>query len=125
MRQNLPVGIRSRTLQKCTSGSNGDAHIPTWGTQLTTPVVKDDYAKVNIKTTLVVPSGKQFDAYRIVTELKDKDGKVVTTDEKSRFPFDDNIFSQELVVSRPALWSPETLFFIRLFLMSMKVITEG
>ncbi len=26
-----------------------DAHIPTWGTQLTTPVVKDDYAKVNIK----------------------------------------------------------------------------
>ena len=49
-----------------------DAHIPTWGTQLTTPVVKDDYAKVNIKTTLVVPSGKQFDAYRIVTELKDK-----------------------------------------------------
>ena len=85
-----------------------DAHIPTWGTQLTTPVVKDDYAKVNIKTTLVVPSGKQFDAYRIVTELKDKDGKVVTTDEKQGSRFDDNIFSQELVVSRPALWSPET-----------------
>ena len=85
-----------------------DAHIPTWGTQLTTPVVKDDYAKVNIKTTLVVPFGKQFDAYRIVTELKDKDGKVVTTDEKQGSRFDDNIFSQELVVSRPALWSPET-----------------
>ena len=85
-----------------------DAHIPTWGTQLTTPVVKDDYAKVNIKTTLVVPSGKQFDAYRIVTELKDKDGKVITTDEKQGSRFDDNIFSQELVVSRPALWSPET-----------------
>ena len=85
-----------------------DAHIPTWGTQLTTPVVKDDYAKVNIKTTLVVPSGKQFDAYRIVTELKDKDGKVVTTDEKQGSRFDDNIFSQELVLSRPALWSPET-----------------
>ena len=70
--------------------------------------MKDDYAKVNIKTTLVVPSGKQFDAYRIVTELKDKDGKVVTTDEKQGSRFDDNIFSQELVVSRPALWSPET-----------------
>ena len=85
-----------------------DAHIPTWGTQLTTPVVKDDYAKVNIKTTLVVPSGKQFDAYRIVTELKDKNGKVVTTNEKQGTRFDDNVFSQELVVTHPALWSPET-----------------
>ena len=47
-----------------------DAHIPTWGTQLTTPVVKDDYAKVNIKTTLVVPFGKQFDAYRIVIRME-------------------------------------------------------
>ncbi len=53
-------------------------------------------------------AGKQFDAYRIVTELKDKDGKVVTTDEKQGSRFDDNIFNQELVVSRPALWSPET-----------------
>ena len=85
-----------------------DAHIPTWGTQLTTPVVKDDYAKVNIKTTLVVPSGKQFDAYRIVTELKDKNGKVVTTNEKQGTRFDDHVFSQELVVTHPALWSPET-----------------
>ena len=27
---------------------NEDAHIPTWGTQLTTPVVKKDFARVNL-----------------------------------------------------------------------------
>ncbi|MEG0455166.1 MAG: beta-galactosidase, partial [Bacteroides sp.] len=30
---------------------NEEAHIPTWGTQLTTPVVKADYAKVDLKTS--------------------------------------------------------------------------
>lgn len=85
-----------------------DAHIPTWGTQLTTPVVKDGYAKVNLKTTLAVPSGKNFDAYRIVTELRDKSGKVVATGEKQGTRFDENVFVQDLVVTNPALWSPET-----------------
>lgn len=56
---------------------NEDAHIPTWGTQLTTPVVKKDFAKVNLKTRLDIPSGKAFTDYRIVTELKAPDGKVV------------------------------------------------
>lgn len=28
---------------------NEDVHIPTWGTQLTTPVVKKDFARVNLK----------------------------------------------------------------------------
>ena len=40
---------------------NEDAHIPTWGTQLTTPVVKDEFAKVNLKTKLDVPAGKAFE----------------------------------------------------------------
>lgn len=61
---------------------NEDAHIPTWGTQLTTPVVKDEFAKVNLKTKLDVPAGKAFEGYRIVTELKDKDGKVVAANER-------------------------------------------
>ncbi len=85
-----------------------DVHIPTWGTQLTTPVVKDDYAKVNLKTKLVVPTDKNFDKYRIVTDLLDKNGKVVATNEKQGTCFDDNTFSQELIVTSPALWSPDT-----------------
>lgn len=85
-----------------------EAHIPTWGTQLATPVVRDDFAKVNLKTTLTVPAGKNFDAYRIVTELCDPSGKVVATGEKQGTRFDENVFTQELVVADPALWSPET-----------------
>lgn len=86
---------------------NEDAHIPTWGTQLTTPVVKDDYAKVNLKTTLSVPTGKKFEDYRIVTELKNKNGKVVATGETQGTKFDDNVFNQDCVVTTPALWSPD------------------
>ena len=87
---------------------NEDAHIPTWGTQLTTPVVKDEFAKVNLKTKLDVPAGKAFEGYRIVTELKDKDGKVVAANEKKGAPFDDNVFEQDFVVTSPALWTPDT-----------------
>ena len=87
---------------------NEDAHIPTWGTQLTTPVVKDEFAKVNLKTKLDVPAGKAFEGYRIVTELKDKDGKVVAANEKKGGPFDDNVFEQDFVVTSPALWTPDT-----------------
>lgn len=85
-----------------------DAHIPTWGTQLTTPVVKDDYSKVNLKTTLVVPAGKNFEVYRITTELLDKNGKVVATGEKQGTRYDANVFNQELVVTNPSLWSPDS-----------------
>lgn len=85
-----------------------DAYIPTWGTQLTTPVVKDDYAHVNLKTTLTIPTDKSFDKYRIVTELLDKNGKMVATGEKRGTGFDNHIFTQEFVVAQPALWSLET-----------------
>nr|WP_302829511.1 beta-galactosidase GalB [uncultured Bacteroides sp.] len=87
---------------------NEDAHIPTWGTQLTTPVVKKEYAKVNLKTNLALPAGKSFTDYRIVTELKDRNGKVVSTNEKQGTKFDGNTFNQDFVVTAPMLWSPDT-----------------
>lgn len=68
---------------------NEDAHIPTWGTQLTTPVVKKDFARVNLKTRLDIPSGKAFTDYRIVTELKAPDGKVVASDEQQGTKYDE------------------------------------
>lgn len=87
---------------------NEDAYVPTWGTQLTTPVVKKDYAKINLKTSLLVPAGKHLSDYNIVTELKDRNGKVVATDKRQGADFDENIFNQEFVVTSPALWSPDT-----------------
>ena len=87
---------------------NEDAYVPTWGTQLTTPVVKKEYAKVHLLTGLRMPEGKQLADYRIVTELKDASGKVVATAENLGSKYDDGKFVQDFVVDRPALWTPET-----------------
>lgn len=53
------------------------------GTYATTPVVTDKYAKVSLKTSLVSPEGANKDNYRIVTQIKDKNGKVVATGKTS------------------------------------------
>lgn len=87
---------------------NGDVRIPTWGTQLTTPVVKKEFAKVNLKTRLEFPSDKSFTDYRIVTVLKAPDGKVVATNEKKGTKYDEEVFEQNFVVSTPLLWSPDS-----------------
>ena len=87
---------------------NEDTHIPAWGTYATTPVVTDKYAKVSLKTSLVSPEGANKDNYRIVTQIKDKNGKVVATGENKLSVFDNTLFEQEFAVANPELWSPET-----------------
>ena len=87
---------------------NEDAYVPTWGTQLTTPVVKKEYAKVHLVTELCMPEGKRMSDYRIVTELKDAAGKTVAAAENKGSRYDGNTFVQDFVIDNPALWSPET-----------------
>lgn len=89
-----------------------DVHVPVWGTQLTTPVVQEDHAKILLKTKLEFPKDKKLNDYRIVTEIKDAAGKVVATNEREGGAdgvfAGANTFEQELVVADPQLWSPET-----------------
>ena len=87
---------------------NEEAHIPMWGTQLTTPVVEDNFARVHLNTSWVMPEGKSPSSYRIVAEIKDADGKVVSKESKQLTDFDNQIFSQEFVVEKPMLWTPDT-----------------
>lgn len=87
---------------------NEEAHIPMWGAQLTTPVVEDNFARVHLNTSWVMPEGKSPSSYRIVTEIKDADGKVVSKESKQLTDFDNQIFSQEFVVEKPMLWTPDT-----------------
>ena len=87
---------------------NEEAHIPMWGTQLATPVVEDNFARVHLNTSWVMPEGKSPSSYRIVTEIKDADGKVVSKESKQLTDFDNQIFSQEFVVEKPMLWTPDT-----------------
>ncbi|MCZ4223154.1 DUF4982 domain-containing protein [Pedobacter rhodius] len=71
-----------------------------WGISITTPIVKKEFAKVNIKTKL---TGANI---RLVTQILDASGKQVAIDTaKSIFG---NEADQTIRLSNPNLWSPET-----------------
>jgi beta-galactosidase len=74
--------------------------IDQWGTFVTTPVVSDDFAKVNIKTKV---TGENL---RIVTKIKDANGSEVALNESSALFGKE--FEQNIAVKNPHLWSPET-----------------
>lgn len=92
---------------------NEDAHIPTWGTQLTTSVVttsvlEEEFAKVSLKTAFNIPAGKKIGDYRILTEIKDKNGKILSYDSRPGNKLDGSFFNEDFIVYRPDLWTPET-----------------
>lgn len=70
-----------------------------WGITVTTPIVKNEFAKVNIKTKL---SGKDV---RLVTQVLDSLGKQVAID-TARTIFG-NEADQNIEINNPHLWSPE------------------
>jgi beta-galactosidase len=74
--------------------------IDQWGTYITTPVVSEAFAKVNIKTKV---SGSNL---RIKTTIVNAMGDTVSTN--STNDIFGNEFDQNLSVSKPQLWSPET-----------------
>ena len=84
------------------------AHVPVWGTTLTTPVVKQEFARVNLKTEWSAPAGKCVADYRIVTRILNAEGQEVAQDERPGTKEDKDFFTQEFLVRNPALWSPET-----------------
>lgn len=86
---------------------NRDVHIPVWGVQVMTPVVKKEFAKVVVRTQ-VEYDGDDTSACNIVTKLKDRNGNVVAEGRKCLCFADENVFEQELVVRNPSLWSPAT-----------------
>lgn len=83
------------------------AHIPVWGTQLTTPVINKEFAKVNLKTKFVHEGKIASDKFYLSTEIKDAAGKVVSVLKSQMSPYDNDTFNQELVVSNPKLWDTE------------------
>ncbi len=74
--------------------------IDQWGTFITTPVVTEQYAKVNVKTKV---SG---DSVRLVTSIVDPAGKTILSQQASA-PFGKE-FEQNISVPNPKLWSPES-----------------
>ena len=76
-----------------------EAHIPIWGTYITTPEVNEAFARVNVKTKMVGGEGQM----KLITNILDGDA-VVATAESSLSKFDLNEFSQSMVVENPKLW---------------------
>lgn len=83
-----------------------DVHIPVWGTQLSTPVIHAEFAKVNLKTTVEGIDKSQPDKYKLITEIKNPKGEVIATDKINLNTFDEGVFEQNMVVTSPELWSP-------------------
>lgn len=80
-------------------------HVPVWGTQITTPFVKDEYAFVCLHTT-ILNAGKT--ELTVTTDIVDADGQVVSTKTNKGYINHDQPFTQNFIVERPKLWSPET-----------------
>lgn len=80
------------------------AHIPVWGTYITTPFVSEEYASVRLRTEIAGDHAN----IRIVTEIRDMDNKVVATKDNTQQLNHGRPFEQNFIVENPRLWSPET-----------------
>ena len=84
-------------------------HIPVWGTYVTTPVVKDDYASVNLRMKIdgarkveEWPNGEKIN---VTTVILDPEGKEVAKN-SSLYIARGQEFEQNFIVANPDLWSP-------------------
>ena len=85
--------------------STGEIHVPVWGTQITTPHVKDDFASVSLKIK-VENAGERQLTYSTV--IYGPDGKQVASGERSAKYLTVRPIEQTFIVENPQLWSPET-----------------
>lgn len=82
-----------------------ETHIPIWGTYVTTPVVNEEFARVNVRTK--VEKGEGFsDAnfVKVKTSIISPAGEVVAETEDQMTKFDIGELEQNLIVENPELW---------------------
>lgn len=82
-----------------------EAHIPIWGTYVTTPSVNDHLALVRLRTKVNHPEGVAT-GYWIATSIHSPDGETVAND-SCAYTFDTGQADQYFRIAQPALWSPE------------------
>lgn len=80
-------------------------HVPVWGTQITTHHVKDDYASVCLRTT-ILNSDKTL--LTVTTDIIDSEGNVVASKTNKGIINHGQPFTQNFTVNSPKLWSPES-----------------
>ena len=79
--------------------------VPVWGTQITTPHVKDDYASVRLVTKLNNAVKKNV---TLNTVIVDGAGQQVAENSSNYHLLEGQDAIQNFIVDNPLLWSPET-----------------
>ena len=82
------------------------AHIPVWGTYVTTPEVSREAAKVSFRTQVALPKGADKAKYTLKTRLLNPNGQQLIELSESLAGKADEV-AQECTVHKPTLWSPD------------------
>ena len=85
----------------------GEARIATWGTQISTPEVTPDLARIHIRTALELPDHRTAGKYLLSTEIRDDRNTPVAKLESVLSVYERNMCEQALVMTGPKTWSPE------------------
>ena len=80
------------------------AHVPVWGTYVTTPYVSEEYASVIVRTR--IEGLEDGTPVTVKTSIKDADGNVIVRRADTRKIFKGEV-QQQITVNGPQLWSPE------------------
>lgn len=97
-----------------------EAHIPMWGTCITTPDINKDWAKVIVRTKVELPKSASAANFSLKTVLVNASGDVVAeqTNNVAGYEYNKNEVEQTFIVKNPSLWSPEnpTLYSAKTYL---------
>lgn len=86
--------------------SRNKTHVPVWGTTVVTPYVGTDYATVCLRTE--ISGAVKGDEIGLTTVIYDADGREVARDIHTYMFCPDQEFTQNFIVPRPSLWTPES-----------------
>lgn len=85
--------------------STGNTCVPVWGTQITTPHVKEGFASVSLKTKVQNPGDEVLE---FQTVIYGPDGKEVSSNTRRVKYQTGRPVEQTFIVEDPQLWSPES-----------------
>lgn len=86
------------------------AHVPVWGTYVTTPEVNKEWARVEVATEVALPDGADKSKYSLRTTVYSPGGAQLSTEasQVAGMEYNDNVVDQTFVVKKPELWSPDS-----------------
>lgn len=85
--------------------STDSIHIPVWGTRITTPFVRDEYAIVRVEAAVKNATGKNI---TVTTQIVDDNNSIVASHKSLAAKLPGQATVHNIEIPSPRLWSPET-----------------